>query len=199
MNLKTFNEKILKRLKRWSPLGEKTNKYGTEYIGHYDKDIPLAFLHELHKPGKTETILEAEQALRKRLPVQYKEFLELFNGAGFFNPAGINVFGVSKKEYFPEYEIRPWLFPSNIVECNSQPWLKSLPPDALILGRNDGINADIICLTNDGSILEYDPLEPDNILPQWSSFDEWLVSEIENLNIEHDDSGQLLEVNSTAH
>jgi hypothetical protein len=194
MDLETFNDKILRLLKRWSHLGGKTDDYGTRYIGHYDKGTPFAYLHQLHKAGTAESILLAEQAIGIEFPKQYREFLNLFNGAGFFSPAGFDVFGILQKEYFPEYTTQPWRFASDIVSNNNQPWQKVLPDDALVLGRNDGVSSDIICLTNDGSIVEIDPLEPDDFSTCWPSFDDWLISEVETTFMEHDDNGEILEI-----
>ena len=199
MNLETFNDKILRLLKRWSHLGEKTDVYETQYIGHYDKETPLAYLHRLYKSGTIEYIQGAEQALDIEFPKQFRDFLKLFNGAGFFSPAGFDIFGVDRKEYLPDYETRPWMFPSNIVDQNTLPWLKALHRNALVIGKDDGINAYIIYLTDDGTIVEYDPFEPDDLSTQWPSFDDWLISKVENLFIEHDDNGEMLEVTGTVH
>jgi len=199
MDLDTFNDKILKKLKRWSHLGEKIDEYGTQYIGHYNKDTPLAYLHVLYKSGDAEAILAAEKELGMRFPKQFRDFLGLCNGASFFSPAGFNVFGVVQKEYFPELETRPWYGPSKIVENNNQHWLELLPSDALVIGRDDAINGYIVCLTDDGSIVEYDPLEPNDLSTKWDSFDDWLISEIENQFMEYDDNGEILEITRTIH
>ena len=96
MDLKTFNDRILRLLNRWSHLGEKNDDYGTQYIGHYDKETPLAYLHQLYKAGTAQSILVAEEALGLEFPKQYKEFLTLFNGACFFSPSGIDIFGITQ-------------------------------------------------------------------------------------------------------
>lgn len=199
MDLETFNNRMLKTLNRWSHLGDKVDEYGTKYIGHYNKDVPFAFLHELHKSASRDEIVAAEHALGKPLPKQFREFLSLFNGASFFNPSGILIFGVKKPEYSPEIEIRPWRFPCDIVKCNSDRQVRALPNDALVIGRDEGIGADIICRTQTGSIIQYDPLEPDDFSNRWPSFDEWIISEIEELSIEHDSDGRLLETSGTCH
>ncbi|MEP3653301.1 MAG: SMI1/KNR4 family protein [Litorimonas sp.] len=200
MDLNTFNKKVMKRLKRWSHLGEKTDEYQSQFIGHYDKNTPLAYLHILYQSGDIEEVVAAEQALGISFPKQYRDFLELFNGACFFNPAGFDVFGVAKKEYLPEYNSKPWRFPSNIVEKNNQSWLKKLlPNNALVIGRDDALNVYIVCCLDDGSIISYDPLAPDDFSQQWPSFNEWLISEVENLFVEHDDNGDLLTIKGTFH
>lgn len=197
MDGREFNDKILNPLKRWAPLGEKVDEYGTRLIGHIFKDAPYGYMHELHKAARVEFVSAAELSLGRAFPKQFKEFLLCSNGASFYNPSGIHVFGVSQKDYFPECESKPWRFPIDIVKNNRADWLKIFPDSAIIVGCDDGASTSIVSIGDNGPIIEYDIQEPDDLSLQWVNFDDWLISEFQNLYVEHDDAGNLLEVSAT--
>lgn len=197
MKVREFSDKILNPLKRWAPLGEEVDEYGTRLIGHIFKDAPYGYMHELHKSARVESVSAAELSLGKTFPKQFKEFLFCSNGASFYNPSGIHVFGVPQKEYYPECETKPWRFPIDIVKCNKANWLKNFPDSAVIVGCDDGASTSIISLGDNGPIIEYNIQDPDDLSLQWSSFDDWLISEFQSLYMEHDDNGNILEITAT--
>lgn len=198
MDATQFNRDILLPLKRWAPLGEMVDEFGTRHIGHIFKDAPFGYMHQLHSPAEGASIAKAEQLLGKPLPKQFKAFLSNANGASFYNPSGFHVCGILQDAYLSEYESRPWRFPIDIIRQNEAEWLKSFPDGTIVIGRDDGTNTDIVAL-EDGRILEYDALDPNDVSSQWSNFDEWLISEFQNLYVEHDDAGELLEISGTMH
>ena len=199
MNHKEFQNKILTPLKRWLPLGEKIDAYGTNYIGHIFKDAPFGFLHVLYKGVNLDAIFKVEQEIGRSFPKQFKEFLQLSNGASFYNPSGLNIYGILLSEYYPKFETKPWRFPTNIVTGNHHDWLSEFPDTAVILGRDEGVGSYLISLHDGGPVVEYDINEPDNISYQWDDFDGWITSELESLFIEHDDNGSLLELDGGVH
>jgi len=196
MNLRKFTDKILVPLKRWSPLGELTDNYGTTYIGHIFKSSALGYLHVLYKGTCHEKILMAEQKIGRTFPNQYKEFLLLSNGANFYSPSGINIYGILQDEYYPDIKTKPWRFPTNIVEINQCDWLSDFPDSAVVVGKDEGVGNYIVSLYNDGPIFEFDVNEPSNIEAQWDSFDDWIFSVLDDLFIEHDDYGALLNLSA---
>lgn len=199
MNFRKFENNILTPLNRWAPLGEKVDAYGTSYIGHIFKDTPFGFLHVLHKGACPKAVLRAEDEIGRSFPKQFKEFLQYSNGASFYNPSGLNIYGVLLSEYYPEFETKPWRFPTNIVVGNNFDWLSRFPDTAVILCRDEGVGSYLISLYSDGPIVEFDVNDPDNIAAQWDCFDDWITSELDNLFAEHDDNGFLLEIGGGIH
>ncbi len=177
-------------------MGQKTDEYGTKYIGHIFKDAPYGYMHELYSPATDESIKLAEEKLTKVFPEQLMEFLKLSNGASFYSPSGLNIFGVFQRTYLPGYEAHPWRFPVDITTQNKFTWLQSFPEDVIVIGKNEGANTWIISMANEGPIIEYDRQDPDDFSWEWASFDDWLISEFAELFTQHDDRGSLLPVTS---
>lgn len=192
MNIKLFNKHITNPIKRWEPLGVDVDVYGTKRVGRLISDVPYGYLHEMYAPADTNSISKYEEYLGRDLPKQYKDFLLITNGANFFNPIGFSVFGIIQDNYLDDYKAYPWRFPMDINKNNDYSWLKLISDNAIVLGRNDGASCYLVHTGQRGSIIEYDPNEPDEFTFEWKNFDEWLISEFSELFIQHDDKGNLL-------
>lgn len=199
MNFRTFENRILTPLDRWLSLGEKKDVYGTSYIGHIFKESPFGFLHVVYKGASLDAIIRAEEEIGRSFPKQFKEFLQFSNGASFYNPSGLNIYGVLLSEYYPEFETNPWRFPTDIVAGNNYDWLSQFPNTAVVLGKDEGVGSYLISIHSDGPVVEFDINDPYNIANQWDDFDDWITSELDNLFIEHDDNGFLLEIGGGIH
>jgi len=194
MDKATFDEKVMKPLQRWAALGVKTDDYQTKFIGHRPKDAPQAYMHTIYAPISMDAICAVEVSLKRILPAQFKAFLLHANGIELFGPSGFGVSGMILPHYLPEYKTHPWRFPTDLLDVNKRGWLSEFPESAVIIGHNDGASSPIISMGGDGPIVEFDIIDTQEYTFEWQDFDSWLISEIAEYSLEHDDNGDLIDI-----
>jgi hypothetical protein len=75
---------LVKRLERWSHLGDRRFDTGGRVIGHVPIKGPNAYLHRLYPPLAATEIEEAEASLGRTIPTTFKNYLSASNGASVF-------------------------------------------------------------------------------------------------------------------
>ncbi len=166
-------------------LGSRRLDNGTELIGHVPHVAPQAWLHIIFAPLDHMQIQQVERDIGRKLPMEFREFLQKSNGLSLFSGA-LSLYGW--RSNFNRSEDQAWQ-PFSIRTPN----VSERPSDAhdslVFIG---GYRAD-------GSRLYIDPRDSlvhrcsrDSAKPltTWQDFDTMLASEVERLAAMFDQTGK---------
>lgn len=190
-------QKIEKKLSRWTLLGVKRTANGGQLIAPLRDCGPNAFLHKLLPPLSEVEIEEVEDQLYVQLSSQLAEFYRHSNGACFYNiEFDIDGYKVLSN-VFSVYGLRKIYRSGTIEDLLEQPFDVVLENEvdgwaianqAILVSKYSGDNSRVY-INKTGSVVRV--LEG-SILSTWSSFDDWILDELDRLDQCFDTSGRLL-------
>ena len=157
---------------------------GTRLIGHTPHVAPEAFFHVIFPPLTHKEIDELESSLGRLLPIQLIELYQTTNGLSLFSYS-LHIDGL-RCNYIRSGD-EAWQ-PFSIMTANLTERPRDAEPTQVFFGG----------YKSDGSALMMQPPEDEvfrcerrssKVLNRWSSFDNFLVSEVRRLEKLFDDSG----------
>lgn len=113
-------------LMRWSNLGVEKQRNGTCLIARVPDVAPLAWLHEMYSPLSPDEINALELRLGRRLPDEYRRFLEFSNGLNAFSDR-LKIFGMprSRNRFSPSAR-EPYDLPLETLHTRALPSMNLL-------------------------------------------------------------------------
>ena len=178
MDEKTF---LIDTVNDFVSIGQKRLEDGTYLIGKVPHVAPKAWLHAIYPPMQGELSIQ--------VPSLYLQFLKQINGASLFSGT-LDLFG--KRNNYNRDEISVWQ-PFDIVKPNTIERLHDAKPDYFFFGFYDW----------DGSLLYFDEknkihrCSSDSSIPlnTWSSFSDFLKSEMSRISLLFDENGREIDEN----
>jgi hypothetical protein len=174
------------KLMSWSHLGVTTLNDGAQLIGHVPHVAPFAYLHIIPAPLKEKEISASADALGISLPDDFHDYLLYANGLHAFSGT-IAVYGF-RKNYQRADVVAASAQPFDLSIPNHFERPKSIRDTQIVVG---GYKVDGSQVVMDGSGRTHRILEQDanQISNTWSSFSEWLTSEVLRLSSIFDAKG----------
>ena len=155
------------------------NECGTKLIGHEPSIAPKAYRHVIYAKLSPEHEDEFQRQVGQPLPEEYLQFLRTANGMILSNGA-IRVFG-----YVPlvrDRENKIHNYPPSATASNTYPSLSRASGRNFIVGfyKDDG---SYVYIDSSGQVVRFDYENDSSVINGWDSFSDWLVSEIERLDV----------------
>lgn len=156
---------------------EKITGNGTILVCHVPHVAPEAWLHEIYSPLTEEDILKLEKELQKSLPTDLKQFYTFANGINIFSDS-LSIWG-QRNSY--EREGEAIFLPYDMVSLNEENnWY--CPKGWIYFGSYSWDGSQMVFdLTSDKKKILRVKNGSTEILNEWSTFSEWLSSEINRL------------------
>ncbi|HTJ52947.1 MAG TPA: SMI1/KNR4 family protein, partial [Cyclobacteriaceae bacterium] len=179
---------IFKILKSYSSLGEETLKDGTILIGKAPHIAPMAWLHKIYPGLSTAEIGTLEKELGAKIPVVFKDFLQITNGLSVFNTT-LCIYGL-RKNYIRTIE-NVWQ-PFDIKTPNLYERPKGSKENCFFIGSYfwDGSKLYIDTIDNKVYRCSNNSSKPINM---WNSFPDMLKVEIKRLCKLFDKDGKAID------
>lgn len=171
--IKVWNE-FIKVLERAGPMGEKTLSNGTRLIGHVPQIAPLAYLHSVFPSLQSEDVAQIEAAVERRLNQSLVDLYLKANGVQIFSGSlNINGLRLSLDRSIESTLSQPF----NISTANTFERPLDADEDMIFFGsyKQDGAKLYMHC---EGSEVFKCGRCSAEITQQWSSFDSFLISEV---------------------
>ena len=175
---RSFQE-ILESLKKWENAERKVLTNGTELLCHVPHVAPEAWLHIIYSGLSSDQINEFEQNFPIIFPKEYKEFLLEANGINIFSDS-LSIWGLRESyQRTGEGAIQPY----DLLSLNDER-PKGCPNTWLFFGSYSWDGTRVMFDLGEGS--EHNKVyrcarRSTQIIQEWSSFKEWLDSEIKRL------------------
>lgn len=177
MKKEIFDEMVINKLLAASNSGDAVNSAGAKLVGHRPEIAPKAYAHAIFKGLEEKDISDMELGLGMQLSPMLKNFFKFANGMMIFS-GSLRVLG-----YIPKgsNESGVYDYPSNILTPNISARIDGLLEDDLVVGwyKKDGSNA---IVRRNGEVSKFDVLGSGEEIQRWVDFDNWLVSEINELH-----------------
>jgi hypothetical protein len=183
-------EHVFTVLSRWEALGVQAFPDGTRRIGHVPHVAPEAYLHSIPAGLTSSEIDQLENLIRRTFPFQVREFFLSANGLKAFSNS-LGLFG-----YRQHYRRGDWseaaAQPFHIDVPNIKAPPKGLDGSSVVVGYYD-FDGSIVIVEADGTVLRCDSDDARQVLTKWTSFQEWLTSEIDRISLLFDPHGRCLD------
>lgn len=178
---------IIDFLSKWKNGGMRELESGTKLICHVPHVAPEAWFHIIYSNLSTEEVLKISSALPYGLPSEFEDFLTEANGLNIFSDS-LSIWGLRKSymrigdESIQPYDLlamnreRPESCPESWVFFGGYSWDGS----RVLFDTSDNTDSSKVYLCARDSA---------QILKQWTSFREWIVSEIDRLSKLYDSNG----------
>lgn len=179
-----INFPVLEKLNAFERLGVKDFSDGSVMIGRAPHIAPQAWLHRIYRPLNMEEINLLEKGIGKRIPGPYKEFLKHSNGLGIFNTT-FCLYGLKISYDRLNQEINE---PFDIVDPNKYA-APVIAPTELVIGGYDWDDS-LLLIDQESGLVSLRSNKEQDLLYEWSSFNEMLEWEVKRLFTLFDDNGK---------
>jgi hypothetical protein len=176
-------DKVFEFLEKYKSKNSKVLKDGTQLIFHAPHIAPEAYLHIIFPPLNTHDLVKIENLTKRKVPIDYKNFLLISNGLSIFS-GSLTLDGL-RKNYNRTNETRqPFsLEIPNVLERladseESYFYIGGYKWDGSLLYIDSTNNKVFRCLENSS--------KPIN---QWFNFKEFIISEFNRLSTLFDENG----------
>jgi hypothetical protein len=185
--MKVEYKEIFKLLSKWEEGGFRELDNVTKMICHVPHIAPEAWLHIIYSKASNDDIFSLKNELTYGLPLEFEEFLSVSNGLNIFSDS-LSIWGI-RESYVRQGDeaIQPY----DLISTNSErpegcldSWVffggYSWDGSSVMFDMKNGIESSKVYLCETDST---------NIILEWESFNEWLISEINRLSQMYNISG----------
>jgi hypothetical protein len=182
--METYIAALTQKLEKWSRLGVRRYSDGTMRIGRLTERAAEAYLHSLYGPLSADECEMLEEMVNQPIPRVLKQFYLSHNGCNLFR-GSLVVFGLRRSYDRSDFDA---------MACNP---FDLVVPAVTYKDKSPSGQGLCICTYQDKSPVF---IEPDgkvvrtthsdsHRLNRWSSFEHWIVSEVDRINRFFDASG----------
>jgi hypothetical protein len=168
--------------------GTATSENGAQMYGHVPHVAPQAWFHIVFPALEAEALAEVESSLRRPVPRQYRDFLEITNGLYLFSGA-LSLYG-RRRDYSRRPSIR---LPFDLDGPNVHERPPAADPGWFIFAFYDEDGSKAYIEPSEGHVYRATRDMAKARLNQWVSLDAFLSEEVRRLENHFDDRGRQLD------
>jgi hypothetical protein len=176
---------VVNAMNQAAAFGTATSENGAHMYGHVPHVAPEAWFHTLFPVLDEPALAELESALRRPIPVPYRELLRVSNGLHLFS-GSLSLYG-RRRDYSRKVSIR---LPFDLGDPNVHERPRATDPSWFIFGFYNEDGSKAYMDPNDGCVYRASRDMTDARLNEWASLDVFLREEVKRLAGLFDDRGR---------